>query len=259
MWSIPFLFCACGNSSLKETQKVNPNDCEWYINAAKENAFSSNNKLDVYMLRLYPSGEYVLCADLLYEPGIWIFDSEKKLIILSPLQKKEINTQRFLHDETIGGTTTFTFYHSYPIEKEEADELIYVRSIANKSISDPYHPSNHQWRKQPNAVETNDQIKTRTLAYLNFLKIFYTHAKENELENVGGSWYPQPLRFYSNMVRMAYDNELADWYSCFYNEEQGIEAYKLLSGALRNVKIIGSTDISRNLNGVEQLLAQVQK
>ena len=32
---------------------------------------------------------------------------------------------------------------------------------------------------------------------------------------------------------MAYSNELIDWYNCFFNDEQGIQGYQLISGALK--------------------------
>ena len=97
------------------------------------------------------------------------------------------------------------------------------------------------------------------MAYLNFLNALYNHAKDNNLENAGGKWYPQPIKFYSNKVSMAYANELTDWYNCFYNEEQGIEGYKLISAALRKVKIKGEDDNSRFINCVEQLLLILRK
>ena len=58
---------------------------------------------------------------------------------------------------------------------------------------------------------------------------------------------------------MAYSNELIDWYNCFFNDEQGIQGYQLISGALMKVKIEGKDDVSRNLNCTEQLLKQIQK
>ncbi len=58
---------------------------------------------------------------------------------------------------------------------------------------------------------------------------------------------------------MAYENELGDWYTCFFSKEDAVKGYQLISGALMKVKIEGVDDVSRNIHCLEQLLAVVQK
>ena len=151
------------------------------------------------------------------------------------------------------------FYSTYPIDKANPDELVEVLAITNISKQDPFKKQMHSWRNRPAQQENDVQIKQRVVAYLQFLLALYQHAKDNQLENPGGTWYPQPIKFYSNKVSMAYENELADWYSCFYSKEDAVKGYQLISGALMRAKIKGEDDLSRNINCLEQLLEVVQK
>lgn len=259
-WSIPFLFFSCGTSTTAEKKAVDPKDCEWYAVINGKPDQKKFNLLDLYTIRFYPGGDYTLCADLLFEQGKWNFDEQKKLLVLTPTVKDSTENVRYLVDQTLpGDKTQFSFYHGFPLDKSNPDEMIEVQALANQSKADPYNESMNSWRIKPQQQETPEQIQQRVIAYLQFLKALYMHAKENNLENAGGSWYPQPIKFYSNKVSMAYSNELIDWYNCFFSEEQGIQGYQLISGALMKVKIEGKDDVSRNLNCTEQLLKQIQK
>ncbi len=260
IWSIPFFMLACNNRSTVSAKAADPEDCEWYVVYNDNKTASAKNKLDIYALRLYPNGTYTLCADLLFEQGTWRYDDRKKITVFHPAVKNEAAQERYLVDQVLpGNKTQFSFYHQYPPDKENPDEMIDVRSISNQSTYDPYHPNMHLWRKKPESPESSQQIRSRVLSYLQFLKSLYFHASENDLENAGGTWYPKPIRFYNNKVSMAYANELNDWYNCFYNDAQGIEGYKLISGALMRTAIKGEDDNSRNINCVEQLLQLVGK
>jgi hypothetical protein len=257
LWSILFLLMSCSEKNPAENTDVNPKDCEWYVvPGSKLNG--TKNVLDMYMLRLYANGSYVFCADLLFETGTWKYDDEKELMVLRSKNKEDKEQLRYMiTDKQKKGEVVFQLYQQYPAA--DADEMVEVRAIRNQSTGDPYNSAVNNWRNKPAAAESSEQIKTRTLSYLRFLEVLYTHAMDNNLENPGGKWYPQPVKFYSNKVSMAYADELLDWYNCFFNEAQGIEAYKLLSGALMKVKIEGDDDNSRNLNCVRQMMALVQK
>lgn len=253
--NIPFLFLACQTVVSSYDKQVNPKDCEWYVVQNEKKEENNNNQLDIYVTRFYPEGDYTLCADLLFEQGKWHYDEKKKCLVLTPASKENEDDLRYLVDETLNSTETkFSFYHGAKLERSNPDEIIKVHAIANHSKLDPYHQSIHSWRIKPSQPESPLQIHQRVVAYVHFIKTLYVHAKENNLENVGGSWYPSPIKFYSNKVSMAYSNELTDWYNCFFNEEQGIEGYKLISAALMKVMIKGADDNSRNINCCEQLL-----
>lgn len=260
LWSIPFLFFACNSKPAALKNAADPKNCEWYVIQDEKAGTSISNKLDVYALRMYPNGTYTLCADLLFEQGVWRFDDQKKVMVLVPDTKNEEAKERYLVDQVLpGNQTQFSFYHQYPPDKENPDEMIDVRSISNQSTYDPYHPDMNEWRKKPLSAESPEQIRKRVVSYLQFLKALYYHERDNGLLNAGGTWYPQPIRFYSNKVSMAYADKLNDWYNCFYNDEQGIEGYKLISAALMRTTIKGEDDNSRNINCVEQLLQLVGK
>jgi hypothetical protein len=260
--SILFLFIQCNSSVSQQKTKVNPRDCEWHAVQQTEEEDDANevNQLGVYCFRLYPDNSYTLCAELLFEQGKWVFDEEKKLLVLSVAGKNGVDSTRYIADRTLSnGKMQFSFYHEYPVSRSEPDEVIVMEATANLSEFDPYSKANNSWRVKPPAAELPAAIKKRTVSYLNFLLTMFQHHQKNKIEEGRQSWYPQPVQFYTNTVKMAYNNELVDWYNCFYNDEQGIEAYKLISGALQRVKITGDTDVDRNINCVEQLLALMNK
>ncbi len=260
IWSIPFLFLACNSGP--DTSKLlppDPKNCEWYVEEGKDED-DSGDKLGLYALRFYPDGNYTLCADLLFEQGKWAFDAGKKILVLDPESGDTTINERYLIDQSKPKSQAqFSFYSSYPIDKANPDELVNVVAVTNASNKDPFKKEMHGWRNRPAQQENDAQIKQRVIAYLQFLLAFYRHAKENQLENPGGTWYPQPIKFYSNKVSMAYENELADWYTCFFSKEDAVKGYQLISGALMRAKITGEDDLSRNINAVEQLLEVVQK
>lgn len=259
-WSIPFLFFSCSTAVTTGRKAVNPEDCEWYVVLNEKTDVRKNNKLDVYCIRFYPDGNYTLCADLLFEQGNWSADNEKGIWTLTPSQNDSTAGIRYLVEQTLSGNKSqFSFYHGSSLDDSNKDEIIEVHALPNQSASDPYSKNMNRWRIKPGQPETHEQVQQRVVAYLNFLLVLYTHAKENNLENVGGSWYPQPVKFYSNKASMAYAKELTDWYNCFFNDEQAIRGYQLISGALMKVKIKGENDVSRNINCIEQLLKEIQK
>lgn len=73
-------------------------------------------------------------------------------------------------------------------------------------------------------------------------------------------WYATPIQLhYGNGVRMSYNTELTDWYSCFYNEAEAIEAYKLLGGAMKKSTMVFNDNFiySRNLAYIKQLIKAI--
>jgi hypothetical protein len=255
---ILFLFVGCGDEKTLANEMADPKNCEWYVVPNSEHNGGTKNKIDLYALRLYNDGRYVLCADLLFETGTWRFDEEKQLMVLGSKSNEGIELLRYIADKKEkNGGTVFRFYHQFPLVESEVIETVEVRAVSNQSNSDPYNTSLHEWRKKPAAAESTEQIKDRTRSYLRFLEALYVHAIDNNLQNPGGRWYPQPIKFFSNKVAMAYADELVDWYHCFYNETQGVEAYKFISGALMKVKITGDDDNARNLNCVRQLIGKL--
>jgi hypothetical protein len=127
--------------------------------------------------------------------------------------------------------------------------------VFNRSKEDPFSPSMNSWRIKPVQEETEEQIKKRTINYLHFLKSLYKYALDNKLVAITRAWYPEPIQMYfANGVRMAYNNEVIDWYQCFYNDEQAIEAYKLLSATMHKLKVPKTETIAeRNIDIINQI------
>lgn len=126
---------------------------------------------------------------------------------------------------------------------------------AGNPVKDPFNREFHGFRNKPLTAETPEQIKARVLNYLDFLEAFYRFSSENEITVPETDWFPTPVKMETTgSIRMAYSDELKDWNACFFNEEQAIEGYKLLSGGFLNVKLKSNKDIHlRNITVVEQL------
>ncbi len=133
-------------------------------------------------------------------------------------------------------------------------KLDMTQSVGNP-LQDPFNREYHAFRNKPELAETPEQIKARVLNYLDFLEAFYRFSSENEITIPETDWFPTPVKMETTgSIRMAYSDELKDWNACFYNEEQAVEAYKLLSGGFLKVKLKSNKDIHlRNVTVVEQL------
>ena len=131
---------------------------------------------------------------------------------------------------------------------------------SNRSGANPYDPKWHSWRKRPANPETDAEIKKRVLNYLNFLKIWYKYNIDNNIDRPEAFWYPEPLRLNNDIgVRMAYSDETEDWNKCFYDAEQAVKGYQVISahvGAMELKK--APTKAIRNHVFVTELIGRIQ-
>jgi hypothetical protein len=133
------------------------------------------------------------------------------------------------------------------------------QGTANQQI-DPFAPAYNLYRQKPEKSENPEEIKKRVMNYLNFLEAFYLFSSENKLTKPESDWFPTPLKMeMTGSIRLANSEELKDWYACFYNEEQAVEGYKLISGAFLPLKLKSNSDIHlRNAAFVTQIKAGIK-
>jgi hypothetical protein len=211
------------------------------------------------MLRLYADGNYSHFAANFYNFGTWKWSDTTTLLTLTPKQGNPFtNAQMFLVQKPINGQFRFK-----KIERKEGNIVFpekgssIFNGFRNVSKVDPFLLGNNSWRIKPTSSETTEQVKKRTKGYLEFLQLYYQYTIDNDVQTLTSGWYPAPLQMnYNNGVRMAYNTEVKDWYACFYNDTQAIEAYKMLTLAIRKIHVGDIEDLrERNLDIVKQMIA----
>lgn len=248
-----FLVSSCKQSP-KEIKKGLP-----LVIAKIENAFnnfdSSGN--EGLVIRLYENGTYSHFAYNFYAYGNWQWSEGKKRITLTPTQSKDSSfVQEFkIEKKELQNYAIKKVIHQDDKTLVERNEHIAL-GIVDVKGKDPFTKELNAWRIRPQKSETKEEIKKRTLDYLQFLLIYHEFMKENKMNVYVYSWYATPIQMhYGNGVRMAYSDELTDWYSCFYSVEEGNEGYKFLGSALRKSKIKPiESKAERNADYIKQMI-----
>ncbi len=191
------------------------------------------------VIRFYENGTYSHFGYNFFAYGKWDWNENKKLVTLNPTTSKDSNyAQQFKIEKKYDG--------SYAIKKminQNGKTMMqrYESAAIGTDLSmdkDPFCKEMNTWRIKPIKPESKQEIKLRTLNYLQFLLAYYEFLEESHVNVYTYSWYATPIQMhYGNGARMAYNNELADWYSCFYNVDEANEAYKLIATAVRKSKI----------------------
>lgn len=209
------------------------------------------------VIRFYENGTYSHFGYNFFAYGNWHWNEEKKTITLNPTTSKDSNfTQQFKIEKK--------YDNSYSIKKIIVrDGKTLVQRYENKAIglntstgNDPFNKEINVWRIKPAKSESTQEIKTRTLNYLQFLLTYYEFIEENKINILTYGWYATPIQMhYANGARMTYNTELADWYACFYSIDEANEAYKLIGKAMRKSKIKElESKAERNIDYLKQMI-----
>ncbi len=235
---------------------------EWYTTRNETPLAHTGGEGPVSIFRFYEGGKYSQFGTDNYSFGVWGYKKADSILYLHPYQgSTEILDSYYYVNKVTEGSMYLTLYRNLPIKPGHEELLLTMKAgPGNADKNDPYPPELHTWRIKPMHPETDTQIFNRAKSYLLFLRIMYRHAISNEMESMPVNWYPHPLRMhYGNGVRMAYNDELNDWYSCFYDTAQAAKGYFCISNPLRNVTIKSTENkFVRNLDCVEQLLKQMK-
>lgn len=99
-----------------------------------------------------------------------------------------------------------------------------------KNIADePFHIANNQWRIKPKVAETDEKIKQRLKANLDFFVLFYKSAIVKNDKHISFYGLPTCLKWYGGGIYMQEQEEVSDnWINCFYNKQQALKAYALM-------------------------------
>lgn len=215
-------------------------------------------------IRMYPDSSFVAGALRGYVQGSWQQDTARKLILLTP---DTVSASAEKAPTLFGIAYHSTHYLHLVMVRNEDDfktgngVILKMRAADTTGKADPFAAVHQSWRQKPDAPETPAQIKARVKAYLEFLEAFYAFASLNQLQKPDNGWFPNVMNMESSgSVRLAYNNELEDWYACFYDEEQAIEGYKMISGAFLNLTLAKTEDRNeRNRDAIVQILNTLEK
>jgi hypothetical protein len=246
--------------SCKQEEKKFDLTKDWFI---IQPGFNDNDSsgYENMALSLNEDGTYTHFAVHFYNYGKWEWRERDSKIVLNPSSGYPLN-----------GTFIFELADYKPEQLQvkriikKGNTTIRKKNVdvwfGNKNTTkfNPFIADFNTWRIKPASSETKEQIRKRTLDYLNFLKVYFSYLVDNKIENLTHGWYPQPFQLhFANTARMAYSNELNDWNKCFFNEEQAIEGYKIFSGVIYKVKLHHKESVAeRNLDMVNQLLEVIE-
>lgn len=189
------------------------------------------------------------------ELGKWNFDKETKTITLNynggakdqykiaalaPKELKWVNTG-------INSQTVLKFVSEGKAYKNVED--------------DPYYISNNYWRIKPKKAEDDSLLRKRLKEYLHFHILFYRDNLAREKKTISFYGFPTCLKWYAGGIFIIKKEELpGNWFDCFYNKEQALKAYGIIS-ALLDKKYKWSKEkiswVKKNLEVLEQMYANL--
>jgi hypothetical protein len=209
------------------------------------------------VLKLNEDSTYCHYAVNFYSFGKWRWNNKSMRLLLTPTSGNTVPKRRFLEISLLryNMISTKKIIKSSNGLTTEHDSTIF-NTLNTQSKIDPLSLENNTWRIRPMQPETPEQIKKRTVDYLKFVRAYNQHLLDANIIEYTTGWYPKPvLMQFGNGVRMAYDDELNDWYACFYNKDQAIEGYKLMSGSMYYITIHHKENLlDRNIDVIDQLL-----
>ncbi len=245
-------FVACKPHSQKSLTNQ-----EWYVQQIHYAPKSEVPNISYYVVRFYPDGNFSLFSGTGFVFGKWVYASKKPFLQLHPnfgdLKIPDLFWKIELQKDN---SIIFGLYPKPSYTESLKDITITCTGLTNASTKDPFNLGEHNWRRRPTAFETNEQIKTRVLAYLHFLETLYQHTLDNKMDELRYDWFPQPLRMeYSNAVRMAYSgDEMMLWNKCFYDSAQSVQAYLMIGNTMIKQQLKNTDNIAdRNLDFVQQI------
>lgn len=233
---------------------------EWYASEWVKNSDSINAE-SIYVTRFYKEGNYSQFSCKGYMYGKWSWDEAKSEITLQP-EKGTLSKSKLIYSVAFRSANELEV-----VIKGEKEPLMLGtgrgfpwKGNVNKSSADPFSPAMNSWRTKPAAKETNEAVKERTKQYLQFLSVYHEHAGDNKFKLLLYGWFPRPIfMHYGNGCRMAYSNELSDWYPCFYDSTQAVASYQLIGGALRKTKIPKDDDkTERNMDIIGNMIKNLK-
>ena len=202
----------------------------WELEDDLDGMQSSDEPMGILPFRsYYLSGDstFVKNPRNMMEYGTWQFNQQQKNITFhySKGEKDIYKIAALAPDELVLVNTG--------IESVTKLKFVATGKKYNSICDDPFHISNNQWRLHPKKTESEEQIRQRLKAYLHFTILFYRDNLAKESKTISFYGLPTCLKWYAGGIYMIKEPDLKEnWFYCFYNKEQGLAAYKMMSALL---------------------------
>ncbi|MBP6431604.1 MAG: hypothetical protein KA319_07555 [Ferruginibacter sp.] len=183
--------------------------------------------LSIRSFDFFNDGTFVKNYRTAWSYGTWQINDASKIITLKYENKEDKHTE-----------------DNYKVTALATDELNVINKGLNtstilrfvatesklKDIADePFHIANNQWRIKPKLMETDEEIKKRLKANLEFFVLFYKWAIVKNDKHISFYGLPTCFKWYGGGIYMQKQEDLNDnWINCFYNKQQALKAYVLM-------------------------------
>lgn len=185
------------------------------------------------------------------ELGKWQFDKETKTITLNyNIGSKDVYKIAALGPAELKLVNT-------GINSQTILEFVSDGKAYKNAEEDPYYISNNYWRIKPKKAESDSMLRKRLKDYLYFHILFYRDNLTRNKRTISFYGFPTCLKWYAGGIFMIKKEELPEnWFTCFYNKEQALKAYSMIS-ALLDKKYKWSKEkiswVKKNLEVLEQM------
>lgn len=200
---------------------------DWVIadDAEALEGMAENSTLDIAYRSLCFStkGTFLKNPRNAFDYGNWIYDNAAKTITLSNTVDKSKDVYKIakvVYDELI--------LVNVGIHSKTNLKFIAPGKRYENANDEPYYLENNRWRIKPRSKESDAEIHQRLKENIYFFILFYKSALAKGDRAVSFWGLPSCFKWYGGGIYLKKKDELKDnWISCFYDEEQAMQAYAL--------------------------------
>lgn len=120
-----------------------------------------------------------------------------------------------------------------------------LKKITDKKFDPLFTDEGNNWRKKANAGEDKTAITKRVLAMLHYYSLYYELVSKESAFFVSQRVH-LPFKYYQHGVGMVPFNNESSFSSYFYNEEQALEAYEIISTGMSQFSKYGKYPSGKN-------------
>lgn len=230
---------------------------------SKEFTTASGMKLGGYkkIFTLYPNGNYtIIGGENEFAIGRWSVSAKNKMLRFVHQGGNAELDAIWLYKQPKSNRLKVELYRNQVIDEEFMEGTIELEGY-QPGKAEIFSMNANTWRVNPLMPETGEQIKQRVLAYLHFMEGLYEFCSQNDIEPQQLNCHPNAVQLrFGNLIRLAYQDELQSWNSCFYDSVQAVRGYQVLSGVFKEAKMKNEKSLAdRNIQFIRDLIVLVQK
>lgn len=217
---------------------------------------------DNCFLSLYEDGSYTFFLKGFYSEGK-IVHAGNEYKMMQGIEDKLVAVFNMKKGRSNEATLVFTMFDEKAIQKtNNGDGVAHSTELPVGSLSagfsvdvekekrgvkaDPYAAKYNKWRIRASHKETDKEIKDRVRNHVEFMQMYFENALELKKHVVYEPNLASPFEVYSNGISMRKFEEISDWQSLFFDEEDAKKSYDMV-----NVEMSKRFDLLDTKNGFE--------